>query len=132
MIGESRLSCLWSLGWLPLLLSTLGLAGAVAIGSWAYLLIFSFHNIWLFYHYQRQNFGLASFVSTHVGCGRLPGRVNMALNVAALGAIISLLGTPSFFTPTQGLVPALATPCRRRPTWCCDRSARRSTRRRSC
>ncbi len=32
----------------------------------------------------------------------------MALNVAALGAIISLLGTPSFFTPTQGLVPALA------------------------
>ena len=108
VIGESRLSCLWSLGWLPLLLLTLGLAGVVAIGTWAYLLIFAFHNIWLFYHYQRQNFGLASFVSTHVGGGRLPGRVNTAFNVAALGAIVSLLGTPSFLMPTQGLVPGLA------------------------
>jgi hypothetical protein len=108
VIGESRLSCLWSLGWLPLLIVTLGLAGTLAIGSWAFLLIFSFHNIWLFYHYQRQNFGLASFVSRHVGYGRLPERVNMAFNVAALGAIISLLGTPSFFVPTPGLVPAVA------------------------
>jgi len=108
VIGESRLSCLWSLGWLPLLIVTLGLAGTAAIGSWAFLLIFAFHNIWLFYHYQRQNFGLASFVSRHVGCGRLPGRVNTAFNVAALGAIISMLGTPSFFLPTPGFVPALA------------------------
>ncbi|MGH7789021.1 MAG: hypothetical protein ACRERC_19270 [Candidatus Binatia bacterium] len=107
VIGESRVSCLWSLGWLPLLILTVGLVGTVAIGSWAYLLIYSFHNIWLFYHYQRQNFGLASFVSTHVGFGRLPDRVNTALNVAAAGAIITLLGTPSFFLPTEGLLPGL-------------------------
>ena len=108
VIGENRVSCLWSLGWLPLVILTLGLAGTVAIGPWAYLLIYSFHNIWLFYHYQRQNFGLASFVSTHVGCGRLPGHVNVALNVAALGAIISLLGTPDFYPITQRIMPALA------------------------
>ena len=132
VIGESRLSCLWSLGWLPLLLLTLGVGGAVAIGSWAYLLIFAFHNIWLFYHYQRQNFGLALFVSTHVGGGRLPGRVNTAFNVAALGAIVSLLGTPSFLTLTQGVVPGLADSMPGAAYVVLRPLARRSTRRRSC
>lgn len=108
VIGESRLRCLWSLGWLPLAIVALGLSGAVLIGPWAYLCIFSFHNVWLFYHYQRQNFGLASFISMHVGCGRLPVRVNTALNVAALGGIVSLLGTPGFYPNTAGLMTAHA------------------------
>ncbi len=106
VIGESRLRCLWSLGLLPVAIAVLGISAAALIGPWGYLFIFSFHNIWLFYHYQRQNFGLVSFISTHVGCGRLPARVNMALNVAALGGIVSLLGTPGFYPNTAGLMTA--------------------------
>jgi len=57
----------------------------------------NFQNGWLFYHYQRQNFGLISFISMHARCGRLPGGVNAALNLAALGGIISLFGVPGFY-----------------------------------
>jgi len=78
------------------------------IGPWAYLLIFVFHNVWLFYHYQRQNFGLMSFISTNLGYGRLPAQVNTVLNMAALGAIVSLLGTPGFYPNTDGIVSAEA------------------------
>ena len=108
VMSENRFSCTWSLAWLPLTILGLGLAGAALIGPWGYLIIFSFHNIWLFYHYQRQNFGLASFVSTHVGVGRLPPRVNTVLNVAALGAIVALLGTPGFYPNPEGIIPAHA------------------------
>jgi hypothetical protein len=45
-----------------------------------------------FYHYQRQNFGLISFASTNVGAGRLPPQVSTALNLAALGGYVSMLG----------------------------------------
>jgi hypothetical protein len=108
VIGENRLTCMWSLAWLPLTILALGLAGTALIGPWASLLIFAFHNIWLFYHYQRQNFGLASFVSTHVGVGRLPPRVNTVLNVAAFGAIVALLGTPGFYPNPNGIISAHA------------------------
>jgi hypothetical protein len=108
VIRESPMRCLWSLGWLPLTLLAFGVVGTAMLGPWAGLILFSFHNTWLFYHYQRQNFGLISFVSTHVGCGRLPPRVNTALNVAALGAIICMLGTPNFFPNPGGLVTANA------------------------
>ena len=104
VIGENRLSCLWALLLLPVTILAVGLSATAVIGPWAYLSIFCFHNTWLFYHYQRQNFGLASFISTHAGCGRLPPRVNTALNVAALGAIVSLVGTPGFYPNTAGLM----------------------------
>lgn len=106
VLRQQPVRCLWSLGWLPVLLLTLGVGGAALAGPWAFLLIFAFHNTWLFYHYQRQNFGLISFVSTHVGYGRLPAAANTALNVAALGAILSLLGTPGFYPNAEGLVSA--------------------------
>src|SRR5262249_47547484 len=60
VLRENPSRCIWSLAWLPLALAAIGLAAAVVIGPWAFFLIFAFHNIWLFYHYQRQNFGLAS------------------------------------------------------------------------
>src|SRR6185436_2275979 len=92
VIRESPVRCLWSLAALPLAILAIGLSVAAIIGPWSFLLIFFLHNVWLFYHYQRQNFGLISFVSTNVGCGRLSPRVNTTLNVAALGGIIALLG----------------------------------------
>lgn len=104
VLRESPARCFWSLGLLPVGILALGVAGAAIIGPWVYLTIFFSHNVWLFYHYQRQNFGLISFVSTNVGCGRLPAQVNTTLNLAALGGIISMLGTPGFYPNTEGLV----------------------------
>ena len=107
VIRESRLRCLWSLGWAPLGVLAAGLAIGATIGRpWAYMLVLTFQNGWLFYHYQRQNFGLISFISTNVGCGRVPPRVNTALNLAALGALISMLGVPGFCLETGGIVTA--------------------------
>jgi hypothetical protein len=108
VMRESPLRCFWSVGLVPLAIVVLGLSGTALIGAWAYLAIFVFHNVWLFYHYQRQNFGLISFVSTNVGCGRLSPRVNTTLNLAALGGIIALLGTPGFYPDKEGIVTAEA------------------------
>src|SRR5262249_33876523 len=108
VLGESRLRCLWSLALLPLALLVVGVSGKALLGAWAYLAIFVFHNVWLFYHYQRQNFGLMSFLSMNLGYGRLPARVNTALNIAALGAIISVLFTPGFFPEREAIVTAQA------------------------
>jgi hypothetical protein len=104
VLRESAVRCLWSVGWLPLGILALGVGGLALIGPWARLILFAFHNVWLFYHYQRQNFGLISFVSTNVGHGRLSPRVNTTLNVAALGGIVALLGTPGFYVDTEGIV----------------------------
>src|SRR6185369_15371169 len=104
VMRESPLRCVWSPAWLPIGLLGLGVAGMALIGPLARLLIFVFHNVWLFYHYQRQNFGLISFVSTSVGGGRLPPRVNTTLNTAALGGIVAMLGTPGFYPYADGLM----------------------------
>jgi hypothetical protein len=108
VLRENRVRCIWLAALLPIGILALGVAGAKATGPWAFLLLFAFHNVWLFHHYQRQNFGLISFVSTNVGCGRLPPPVNTTLNTAALGAIIALLGTPGFYPNTEGIVTARA------------------------
>jgi hypothetical protein len=105
VLRESPGRSFWSVALVPLGVLGLGIAGTAIIGAWAYLLIFFYHNVWLFYHYQRQNFGLISLVSRNVGYGRLPPRVNTTLNLAALGGIITLCATPGFFPPgTEGLV----------------------------
>jgi len=104
VLRETPVRSFWSLGLLPLGILALGVAGKATIGPWAFLLIFFSHNVWLFYHYQRQNFGLISFVSRNVGAGRLPTSVNTTLNLAALGGIVSLLGIPGFYPNTEGLV----------------------------
>jgi hypothetical protein len=104
VLGESRSRCVWSLLWLPFAIGALGLSGNALIGPWGYRTIFSLHNVWLFYHYQRQNFGLASFISTYVGTGRLPAKVNTVMNVTALGAILSLLGMPGFYPYTDAIL----------------------------
>jgi hypothetical protein len=105
VLRESRLRSFWSLGYLPLGMPALGVAGTAIIGPWAYLLMFSGYSAWLFYHYQRQNFGLISLVSTNVGCGRLPPSVNTTLNLAALAGIVSALGMPGFYpSDIQGLL----------------------------
>jgi hypothetical protein len=109
VIHGSRIRCLWSIVWLPSAILLLGLfSGAIGGRPWGYLVVFSFHNAWLFYHYQRQNFGLISFVSTHVGAGRLPSQVNSALNLAAFGGYLSMLGVPGFLLNAEGLVSAHA------------------------
>ena len=90
VLRESPARCLWSPALWPLAITTCGVVGAMLVGPWAFLLLFAFHNTWLFYHYQRQNFGLVSFISKHFGTGRLPPRVNTALNLAALGGILCL------------------------------------------
>src|SRR4030095_12382023 len=85
VMRESPLKCLWSPVWLPLALLGLGVGGMALIGTWARLLIFVFHNVWLFYHYQRQNFGLLSFVSTSVGGGGLSPRGDTPRYIGAVG-----------------------------------------------
>jgi hypothetical protein len=105
IIRENPLRSVWSLAWAPLGVLAAGLAIAATIGRpWAYMLVLTFQNGWLFYHYQRQNFGLLSFISTNAGCGRVPTEVNTALNVAALAALISMLGVPGFCLETEGIV----------------------------
>lgn len=97
VLRESPLRCFWSLAWAPLGMLAAGLLVAAAIGGpWAQMIVVGLQSLWLFYHYQRQNFGLISFVSTSVGCGRVPPRVDTALNVAALGAWISMIGVKGF------------------------------------
>src|SRR5262245_7147150 len=109
VMQESRLRCIWSPIWLPSAILMLGLvAGGIGGRPWGYLAVFSFHNAWLFYHYQRQNFGLISFVSTNVGAGRLPPTVNSALNLAALGGYVSMLGVPGYLLNADTLVSAQA------------------------
>ena len=100
VLRESPGRAFWAVPLLPIGLLGAGVAGMAIVGAWAYLLIFVYHNVWLFYHYQRQNFGLISLVGRNVGYGRLPSRVNTTLNVAALGGIISLCATPNFFPPS--------------------------------
>jgi hypothetical protein len=97
VLGESPARCLWSPALVPLAVTTFGVVGAMWVGPWAFLLVFAYHTTWLFYHYQRQNFGLISFISKHFGSGRLPPRVNSALNLAALGGILCLFGSPDFW-----------------------------------
>lgn len=116
VLRESPVRCLWSPALVPLAVTTFGVIAAMWVGPWAFLLVFAFHNTWLFYHYQRQNFGLTSFISKHFGTGRLPPRVNTALNLAALGGILclfaALFGAPPVSGPidpqmdTAGLVGA--------------------------
>lgn len=97
VLRESPLRCFWSLAWAPLGTLAAGLLIAAAIGQpWAQTIVIALQSLWLFYHYQRQNFGLISFVSTSVGCGRVPPRVDTALNVAAVGAWISVIGVKGF------------------------------------
>jgi hypothetical protein len=109
VLRESRWRCIWSIVWLPCAILLLGLvSGYIGGRAWGYLAVFSFHNGWLFYHYQRQNFGLASFISTNVGAGRLPPQVNTALNMAAFGGYLSLLGVPGFLLNAESLISAHA------------------------
>jgi hypothetical protein len=82
--------------WLPVLILAIGLAGKALFGLWALFLILLVHNTWLFFHYQRQNYGLLSFISKNFGLGRLPAEANRALNLAAMGAVISLFGRVGF------------------------------------
>jgi hypothetical protein len=58
ILRGSRWRCVWSIVWLPTAILMLGLVSGYIRGrAWNYLAVFSFHNGWLFYHYQRQNFG---------------------------------------------------------------------------
>ncbi len=99
VLRESPWRCVFSIVWLPSAILLAGLvAGAIGGRPWGYLAVFSFHNAWLFYHYQRQNFGLVSFVSSRVGTGRLPAQVNTALNLSAFGGYLSMLGVPGFLS----------------------------------
>jgi hypothetical protein len=107
VLRESPIRCLWSPALVPLAVTTVGVVAAIWVGPWAFLLIGAFHNIWLFYHYQRQNFGLISFMSTHFGSGRLPSMVNTALNLAALGGALCLLGDPEFYLISEREEPLM-------------------------
>jgi hypothetical protein len=97
VLRESPARCLWSPALVPLAVTTCGVVGAMWVGPWAFLLVWIFGSTWLFYHYQRQNFGLISFISMHFGSGRLPPRVNTALNLAALGGILCFVGAPEYY-----------------------------------
>jgi hypothetical protein len=99
LLQENRVRCLWSLGLLPAGLLGLGIFGVAAVGAWAVLGIFAFQYGWLFYHYQRQNFGLISLVSVHSGAGSLPRDVGVVLNVVALAGIVSIVGVPNLPPP---------------------------------
>lgn len=88
---------LWSPALVPLGVAAFGVVAAMSVGPWAFLLVWVFGSTWLFYHYQRQNFGLISFINMHFGSGRLPPRVNTALNLAALGGILCLVGAPEYY-----------------------------------
>ncbi len=109
VLSESPTRCFWSLGLVPAAVTGVGIAGGFWVGAWAFLAVFAFHSTWLFYHYQRQNFGLASFVSTNVGAGRLPRSVNTAFNLAAMGAIACLMGLPDFVGMMGGESPLMQT-----------------------
>src|SRR5262245_61143422 len=92
VLRENALRCFWSIALVPLTLVVLGVVGLWAIGQWTVVLIAGGHNAWLFYHYQRQNFGLISFVSRHVGFGTLPAALGTTLDLLELGGIVSAFG----------------------------------------
>jgi hypothetical protein len=104
VLREAPLRCFWSIGLVPLILVVLGVAGMWAIGTWTLVLIIGGHNAWLFYHYQRQNFGLIAFVGRHVGFGPLPPTLGTALDLMALGAIVSMFGISGFLPDKDGLI----------------------------
>jgi hypothetical protein len=107
VLRESPARCLWSPVLWPLAVTAFGVLGAMWVGPWAFLLVFAFSSIWLFHHYQRQNFGLISFISKHFGTGRLPPRVNTALNLAALGGVLCLFGAPPVTGPSGSVEPLM-------------------------
>jgi len=94
VLRESPARCLWSPVLVPLAVTSFGVVGAMLAGPWAFFVLLAFHNTWLFYHYQRQNFGLTSFISKHFGTVPLPPSVNTALTLAALGGILCIFGAP--------------------------------------
>src|SRR5262249_62265802 len=54
VMQESRVRCIWSPIWLPSTILLLGLVtGGIGGRPWGSLPLLSFHNAWLFYHYQR-------------------------------------------------------------------------------
>ena len=104
VLRDSAARCLWSPLWLPVLIVAVGVTGKAVVGAWALWLLFMVHNIWLFYHYQRQNYGLLSFVSKSFELGRLPEQLSKALNVAAIGALLGMAGKPSFLPGGEELI----------------------------
>ena len=97
LIRVDRRRFLWALALVPIGLFLLGISGAAFIGSWMFFALFAFQTTWLFYHYQRQNFGLISLVSTNAGSGPLPAHVGPLLNVVALAGVVATLGLPGLY-----------------------------------
>jgi hypothetical protein len=52
---------------------------------------------WLYYHYQRQNYGMIAFAAQSSATGKLPREVNWMLNLAVAAAIIRIT-VPSLAT----------------------------------
>jgi hypothetical protein len=76
--------------------------GYLALGSAAFWLdgpravfwVLAGNSAWLFYHYQRQNFGLISLVNKNVGAGRLPPEVSNILNMVVVAGVLGFIGIP--------------------------------------
>jgi hypothetical protein len=94
----------------PLGLIVLGavLAASLSPGALAWVLLAFFG--WQFFHFQKQNLGVAALAAQASSAGRL-GRIERgALTAAGIGGIAALLGTPALLDVHPGLQLPLLVP----------------------
>jgi hypothetical protein len=97
LIRLNRARFLWSIALLPAVLLVLGVSGAALVGPWALFALFALQGAWLFYHYQRQNYGLVSLVSANAGTGPLPRDIGLVLNMVVLAGFLGVIAVPGLF-----------------------------------
>ncbi|MDT4960682.1 MAG: hypothetical protein QOF87_329 [Pseudonocardiales bacterium] len=80
--------------WLPVALMAVSAAAAIALSTrtmtWVLLAFFA----WQFFHFQKQNLGVAALAASSVNAGRLSRLERHALTATGVGGIGALLGHP--------------------------------------
>jgi hypothetical protein len=86
------------------------------LGNGAFFIVVLGYTSWLFYHYQRQNFGLTALAGTSVGFGPMPKHLNTVLVMASIAGVFGVLGLanmyPNFVDWNTLVGPALRPWCR--------------------
>lgn len=94
LMRGDRIRFYWCLALLPFGFLALGTTASALGGPQAVFWLLAGNSAWLFYHYQRQNFGLISLVNKNIGAGRLPPEVSNILNTVAAAGVLGFVGIP--------------------------------------
>lgn len=98
VIQENRTRMIASLAVIPMVMAIIALSSQIA-WSW----VFAAYLVWQAQHYNRQNYGILAFASSHDGLGPLPREVGWIIHLTTCAGAVSMVTMPSIYP--QGVAP---------------------------